>query len=323
MNFKTVDNSGRVEGFCLVKSVEQKTSSKGDTYLDFTLSDATGEINGKLWRYDITEHGEYNNNDIVKIRGTISQYNGADQLRIERIRPAIESDNVSMENFVRTSGYSSEDMYNEIIKLAQNFKDEELKRLVIAIYEDNREALLYWPAAFKLHHALRGGLLMHSLSIVRLCERVCEVYPFVDKDLLLAGAMLHDISKLEEFQVDKTGLAEGYSIEGNLLGHLTMGANKIDKYAEKLGLSRKTSILVQHMILSHHGEPEFGAAVRPMFIEAELLSELDLMDSRIYEMHEAVSGAKADDFSQRIWALDNRKLYNHSRVDLEENVKIF
>lgn len=323
MNFKSVDNQGKVEGFCLVKSVEQKTSSKGDTYLDFALCDSTGEINGKLWRYDVNEHGEYNNNDIIKIRGTISQYNGADQLRIERIRPALESDNVSIEDFVRSSAYSSEDMYNEILRIASGFKDNELKTIVTAIYMDNREALLYWPAAFKLHHALRGGLLMHSLSIVRLCERVCEVYPFVDRDLLLAGAMLHDISKLEEFAVDKTGLAEGYSIEGNLLGHLTMGANKIDKYAEKLGISRKTSVLLQHMILSHHGEPEFGAAVRPMFIEAELLSELDLMDSRIYEMHEAVSATKADDFSQRIWALDNRKLYNHSRIDLENEAKLF
>lgn len=323
MDFKTVDNSGRVEGFCLVKSVEQKTSSKGDTYLDFTLGDATGEINGKLWRYDVTEHGEYQNNDIIKIRGTISQYNGADQLRIERIRPAIESDNVSVEDFVRTTGYSSQEMYDELLRVACNFEDEELKELVLALYQDNLEALLYWPAAFKLHHAIRGGLLMHTLSIVRLCERVCEVYPFVDRDLLLAGAMLHDISKLEEFQVDKAGLAEGYSMEGNLLGHLAMGAAKIEKYAEKLGISRKTSVLVQHMILSHHGEPEFGAAVRPMFIEAELLSELDLMDSRVYEMQEAVSGAKAEDFSQRIWALDNRKLYNHSRVDLEEKAKLF
>lgn len=323
MNFQAVDNSGRVEGFCLVKTVEQKTSSKGDVYLDFTLSDTTGEINGKLWRYEIAEHGEYKNNDIVKIRGTISQYNGADQLRIERIRQSVDADNVKIEDFVRTSGYSAEQMYNEIIRLANEFNDEELKSLVITVYEENRNALLYWPAAFKLHHALRGGLLMHTLSIVRLCEGVCGVYPFVDKDLLLAGAMLHDISKLEEFSVDETGLAEGYSVEGNLLGHLAMGATKIEKYAQKLGISRKTTVLVQHMILSHHGEPEFGAAVRPMFIEAELLSELDLMDSRIYEMREAVSAAKPQDFSQRIWALDNRKIYNHSRVKIEEKPKLF
>lgn len=323
MNFTPVDNMGRVEGYCLVKSVEQKTSSKGDTYLDFTLGDKDGEINGKLWRYVPSEHGEYRNNDLVKIRGTISQYNGVDQLRIERIRHCIEQDNVAMEDFVQSVAYSSLDMYNELMSIAGDFSDEGLKRLVTAIYEDNREALLYWPAAYKLHHALRGGLLMHTLSIVRLAEMVCEVYPFVDKDLLLTGAMLHDISKLEEFVVSEAGIAENYSIEGNLLGHLTMGAVKVNKYAERLGINRKTAMLVEHMILSHHGEPDFGAAVRPMFIEAELLSQLDLMDSRVYEMREAVAGLNADDFSARLWALDNRKLYNHDRANLKEEPKLF
>lgn len=323
MNFTPVDNMGRVEGYCLVKLVEQKTSSKGDTYLDFTLGDKDGEINGKLWRYVPSEHGEYKNNDLVKIRGTISQYNGVDQLRIERIRHCIEQDNVAMEDFVQSVAYSSLDMYNELMSIAGDFSDENLKKLVTAIYEDNREALLYWPAAYKLHHALRGGLLMHTLSIVRLGEMICEVYPFIDKDLLLTGAMLHDISKLEEFVVNEAGIAESYSIEGNLLGHLTMGAVKVNKYAEKLGIDRKTAMLVEHMILSHHGEPDFGAAVRPMFIEAELLSQLDLMDSRVYEMKEAVAGLNEDDFSARLWALDNRKLYNHNRVDLKEEPKLF
>lgn len=323
MNFTPVDNSGRVDGFCLVKSVEVKTSSKGDTYLDFTLGDSTGEINGKLWRYSAAEHGEYKANDIVKIRGTISQYNGADQLRIERIRPTIESDNVHIENFVRTSGYSSEQMYNELMNIANGFTDNNLKLIVTTMLADNRENLLFWPAAFKLHHALRGGLLMHTLSIVRLCEGVCGVYPFIDRELLLAGAMLHDISKIDEFDVNEAGIADGYTIEGNLLGHIAMGATKIDKYAEKLGIDRRVSVLLQHMILSHHGEPEFGAAVRPMFIEAEVLSELDLMDARIYEMREAVQGAGPNDFSNRVWALDNRKLFNHTRSDLELDPKLF
>ena len=323
MNFTPVDNSGRVDGFCLVKSVEVKTSSKGDTYLDFTLGDSTGEINGKLWRYSAAEHGEYKANDIVKIRGTISQYNGADQLRIERIRPTIESDNVHIEDFVRTSGYSSEQMYDELMNIANGFTDNNLKLLVTTILSDNRENLLFWPAAFKLHHALRGGLLMHTLSIVRLCEGVCGVYPFIDRELLLAGAILHDISKIDEFDVNDAGVADGYTIEGNLLGHISMGATKIDKYAEKLGVDRGVSVLLQHMILSHHGEPEFGAAVRPMFIEAEVLSELDLMDARIYEMREAVQSTGPNDFSNRVWALDNRKLFNHTRSDLELDPKLF
>ncbi len=323
MNFTPVDNSGRVDGYCLIKSVEVKTSSKGDTYLDFTLGDATGEINGKLWRYTPAEHGEYKVNELVKIRGTISQYNGADQLRIERIRPTTESDNVRLEDFVRTSGFDSAQMFDELLKIAEGFSDAELKTIVTAILKDNRENLLYWPAAFKLHHALRGGLLMHTLSIVRLCEGVCLVYPFIDKELLLSGAILHDISKLQEFEVNDAGVADGYTVEGNLLGHIAMGATTIDKYAEKLGISRKTSMLLQHMILSHHGEPEFGAAVRPMFIEAEVLSEMDLLDSRIFEMREAVAATKPNDFSGRLWALDNRKLYNHNRKDLEESTKLF
>ncbi len=323
MNFTPVDNSGRVDGFCLVKSVEIKTSTKGDTYLDFTLGDSTGEINGKLWRYTPAEHGEYKANDLVKIRGTISQYNGADQLRIERIRQTIESDNVHIEDFVRTSGYSSEQMYDELMNIAGGFTDNNLKLLVTTLLSDNRENLLFWPAAFKLHHALRGGLLMHTLSIVRLCEGVCTVYPFIDRELLLAGAILHDISKLDEFDVNDAGVADGYTIDGNLLGHLAMGATKIDKYAEKLGVDRRVSVLLQHMILSHHGEPEFGAAVRPMFMEAEVLSELDLMDARIYEMREAVSQANPNDFSGRVWALDNRKLFNHTRTDLDKNPKLF
>lgn len=323
MNFTPVDNSGRVDGFCLVKNVEVKTSAKGDTYLDFTLGDSTGEINGKLWRYNVAEHGEYKANDIVKIRGTITQYNGADQLRIERIRTATETDDVKMENLVRTSGYSSEQMYDELLNIANGFSDGELKLIVTTMLADNREALLYWPAAYKLHHAVRGGLLMHTLSIVRLCESACAVYPFIDRDLLISGAMLHDIAKLQEFDVNEAGVAGGYTIEGNLLGHLAMGANQIDRYAEKLGINHKTSVLLQHMILSHHGEPEFGAAVRPMFIEAEVLSELDLMDARIYEMREAVMQTASNDFSARLWALDNRKLFNHTRTDLEKLPKLF
>lgn len=323
MNFTPVDNSGRVDGYLLVKSVEQKTSSKGDTYLDFTLGDADGEINGKLWRYDALEHGEYKANDIIKVRGTVTQYNGADQLRIERIRITNEADNVHIEDFVRSADYSSEQMFDELMNIAESFKDEELKLLVTTILSDNRLKLLYWPAAYHLHHAVRGGLLMHTLSIVRLAQAVCGIYTFVDKDLLIAGATLHDISKLDEFVVSETGLAESYSVEGNLLGHLAMGASKIDAYAKKLGISEKTAILVEHMILSHHGEPEFGAAVRPMFIEAELLSELDLMDSRVYEMRDAVNTASPQDFSQRIWALDNRKFFNHTRIDLNNGTKLF
>ena len=322
MNFNDLGD-GRVEGFALVKAVEKKTSSKGDTYLDFTLGDKSGEINGKLWRYSPAEHGEYFVNDIVKVRGTVSQYAGADQLRIEKIRTTYEADNVSFEDLVKSADYSSEEMFDILIDIANNFTDGELKLLVTTVYNDYKEKLMYWPAAFKLHHAMRGGLLLHTLSIVRLCEAVSKIYSFVDSDLLIAGAMLHDISKIDEFSVEgESGIVSAYSIKGNLLGHLTMGAEKIGEYAKKLSISEETATLVKHMILSHHGLPEFGAAVRPMIIEAEILSELDLMDARLFEMKDALQGVEKGEFTHQIWALDNKKLYNHQRTDLENKTKL-
>lgn len=323
MNFTPVDNNGLVDGFCLIKNLDKKTTSKGDTYLDLTLSDSGGEINAKLWRYTKEIHGEYTANELVKIRGLISQYNGADQLKIEKIRHVTPEDGVNAGDFVKSADYSGEQMFDELYRIANGFSDPELKAIVTAILNDSRLPMLYWPAAFKLHHAVRGGLLLHTLSIVRLAEAVSQIYTFVDRELLISGAILHDIAKLAEFKVADTGIATGYSNEGNLLGHLAMGAMVIDKYAEKLGVSKKTAMLLEHMVLSHHGEPEFGAAVRPMFIEAELLSELDLMDSRVYEMREAVSAAQPEDFSSRIWAMDNRKLFNHTRTDLNQKTKLF
>lgn len=323
MNFEPIDNRGLVEGFCVIKTVDKKVSSKGDAYLDLTLGDKTGEINAKLWSYSETVHGTFAVNELVKIRGTLSVYNGNDQLRIDRIRKATAEDGVDMADYVKTADYDAGQMYDYLYAAAEGFSDKDLSRLVTKILSDNRLKLLYWPAAFKLHHAVRGGLLMHTLSIVKLAEGVCEIYPFVDRELLISGAILHDIAKLTEFEVGESGIASGYTVRGNLLGHLAEGAMVVRKAAEELNIPFEKSMLIEHMLLSHHGEPDFGAAVRPMFMEAELLSELDLMDSRVYEMHEAVSNTDKDGFTGRLWALDNRKLYNHQRSDMNKKPKLF
>ncbi len=323
MNFSAPDSRGMVEGFCLIKTADVKTSSKGDRYLDLTLTDSSGEINAKLWSYSETIHGEFEAGEIIKVRGSISVYAGNDQLRIDRIRKATPEDNIDVSAFVPSAEFDADNMFEALYSTAESFKDENLRKIVTYLLLENKTELLFWPAAFKLHHAIRGGLLMHTLSIVRLAERVCEIYPFVDKELLISGAILHDIAKLTEFTVTDSGIVSAYSVRGNLLGHLAEGAMEIRKAAEKLGVPMETSMLLEHMILSHHGEPEFGAAVRPMFIEAELLSELDLMDSRLYEMREALEATKENEFSGKMWALDNRKLYNHSRADITKKINLF
>jgi len=310
MNFTCVNNAtGALEGFCLVKSVEQKTSAKGQVFLDLTLMDTDGEINAKFWDYRPESHGAFTPNDLVKVRGTVSVYNGQDQFRVERMRRATEKDALRMEDFVPSAPAPGEEMLAEIREVLAGFKDEALRDLVLSILEEREESLLYWPAAYRLHHAVRGGLLWHTLSILRLAQAVASQYDIINADLLYAGVILHDIEKLVEFDVPPTGLATGYTLRGNLVGHLVGGAIYLEQKAKEMELPEETMLLLQHMLISHHGEPEFGAAMRPSFLEAEVLAELDLLDARVNEVQTALQGVKPGEFSNKIWALDNRKFY--------------
>lgn len=322
MNFTPYGTKGNVFGFCIIKNIEVKTSSKGSRYVDMILSDSEGEINAKIWTYE-DRFENLKPGDTVKVGGSITEYNGAAQFRVDDIRLIDEKDNINPADLVKSADYNADQMYDELFNIASSFADTDFRELVTAVLSANKEKLLYWPAAFKLHHAIRGGLLYHTISIVRLAQSVCSVYPFVDSELLLSGAILHDIAKLTEFEVNEAGIVTGYSIKGNLLGHITEGAIMIRKTAESLNIPPEKSILLEHMILSHHGNPEFGSSIRPMFIEAELLSQLDIMDACVYEMREAVETTEQNDFSARLWALDNRKLYNHARNDFDKKTKIF
>lgn len=312
MNFITYKN-GTTEGYCVVKTADVKVNVKGVPYCDLTLSDKSGEVNAKIWDYKSDLHGEYEAGDFVKVRGTLSKYNGVDQFRIDRIRHVREEDGVDISDFVPSSEYPGQDMLKEIYTYIDRIGDEELKTLTVAIIKDNEAKLLFWPAAFKLHHAIRGGLLYHTLSVLRLADAVVKIYPSVDRDLLFSGAILHDICKIDEFDVNNIGMVKNYSVKGELLGHLVMGAMEIAQKAKELKISEEKALLLEHMVVSHHGDPEFGAAVRPMTLEAEILNQLDTLDATVYEISAAVSAVDYGEFTQRQWALDNRKLFNHGR----------
>ncbi len=314
--------SATTDSFWLVKSADKKINVKGAQYLDMILCNKQGDINAKLWDYSELVHGEFIPGDLVKVRGSISQYNGADQLRIDRIRKATESDGINISEYVPSAEYPGEMMLGQIMNIIASVKDEELKKLTYALVKDKEEKLLFWPAAFKLHHAIRGGLLYHTLSIIKMAEAISAIYPSVDKDLLFCGAIVHDLCKIEEFNISSSGLVTSYSVEGELLGHLVMGAMKIAEKAKELSVSEEKAMLLQHMVISHHGDPEFGAAVRPMFLEAEILSQLDNLDATIYEITSTLSEVKSGEFSPRQWALDNRKLYNHGRKEVKPKANL-
>lgn len=322
MNFVNTPTPDILEGYCLIKSLEKKTTAKGLTYLDLVLSDSSGEIVAKFWDYKENLHSHFEANMLIKVRGRMNEYNGDVQFRVERIRECTDADGVRIEDFVPSASYTGEEMLKSIISIVETFEDVEIKELVKTILAKYEDKLVYWPAAFKLHHAMRGGLLYHTLSIIRLAENACKIYPTLDRDLLLGGAILHDIAKIDEFEVSSTGMATGYSVEGTLVGHLVKGAMIVRETAKEIGTSEDTAVLLEHMLISHHGIPEYGAAVRPLFVEAEVLSQLDTLDATIYEFNDALENVKPGDFSTRQWALDNRKLYNHGRREISTEANL-
>lgn len=296
------------EGFCLVRSCQVRTNVKGTPYLDLVLADCEGEAVAKLWDYS-PEMGAYESEDIVKVRGVITVWKDTEQLKIDRIRHATEDDGYDLSLLLPCAPFDPEWLYDELYALAGGFENEDLRMLVQYLLREHREALLRFPAALKLHHATRGGLLHHSWTIVQLARGVCDTYPLLDRELVYAGAILHDIGKLAELETGKLGIASAYTAPGQLLGHISIGVSMISEAGQLLGVSDETVLLLEHMLLSHHEKPEFGSPKPPMFPEAEVLSELDLLDSRLYAMFSALDGVQPGAFSERIWSLDNRMLY--------------
>lgn len=319
MNFVNLPN-GMCDGFAILKKCEEKKTKNGSTYLDIVLGDKEGEISAKLWDYNGDKIFEAEM--VVKVRGVIEQYNGKDQFRVAQMRPAAATDDYNISDLVPASEVGGAQIFDMLMRRVNAFKDEELKNIVTRIMSDKKEQLITCPAAFRLHHAMIGGLMLHTISIVRMAEEISKIYPNINRELLLSGAILHDVAKTWEFELSKTGLVKSYSTEGELIGHLVKGAMYIEEAAKALGINSEKVVLLQHMILSHHGVPEFGSPVRPMFLEAEILSTLDSLDATIFEINNATAKVSVGDFTDRQWALDNRKLYNHGLSTTEHKVNL-
>ena len=316
MNFNILPN-GMADGFVVIKKCEEKKTKHGSVYLDLVIGDKDGEMSAKFWDY---RGGSFEQDMIVRIRGNVEQYNGKDQFRVSQLRPAREGDEYNLADLVPAAEIGGEQLFDMIHNKVERFSNGDLKAIVLKIIDENKEKLVTYPAALRLHHAMVGGLMYHTMSIIRMAEELCKIYPNINRELLIAGAILHDVAKTWELETGKTGLARGYTVEGELIVHLVKGAMYVNDAARELGINSETVTLLEHMILSHHGVPEYGAAVRPMFLEAIILSELDNLDATIYEVNSATNKVEAHKFTDRQWALDNRKLYHHGLGSTEHKV---
>ncbi len=301
-----------VEGFYVLKDAFLKTTAAGKPFLSGVLADRSGTIDLKVWDYsgpigaDPADIGR-----IVKIRGQVSEFKGAPQLTAGRIRMADGNDQYDVSALVPVAPIDPDERLQEIRRLIDSMEDADYQSVARTMLERHLEAFRSIPAAKSVHHSFLSGLLMHTSNMLRLADYLSGLYAgIIDRSLLLTGTLLHDFAKEREFTFSGLGMVTDYSLSGQLIGHLVMGAQEVQQCAESLGLPQEKSLLLQHMILSHHGEPDFGAAVRPMCAEAELLSLIDLVDSRMEIYAEALQELPEGTFSSRIFALD-KKIYRH------------
>jgi 3'-5' exoribonuclease len=279
-----------ITGFFAVASKQVRTGRDGGRYLALILNDRTGQIDGRMW--EIEDAGEFDAGDVVKVRGEVSRFNERLQIKVEKIRRAT-ADEYELADFVVQSSRDIGEMWAELQGWVASLRDPDLKALLEAFLSDAEiaRALKEAPAAKGLHHAWIGGLLEHILSLMGMAELAAQHYPEANRDLLLTGVVLHDIGKLRELS---WGTSFDYTLEGQLLGHITIGIGMIEqKIAGIPNFPAAKRLLVEHLVLSHHGEYEYGSPKLPMTAEAILLHYLDNLDAKMQTVRSELARAEA------------------------------
>ena len=283
----------KVDDLFVLAEMNMAHKRDGNPFLNLTLSDKSGRIKGVAWDNVQQISGAANAGDFVRIQATAGEYRGALQLVVKSI-VAVAEGQVVPDDFLPASGRDVDQMFDRLRAVTDSLSDPYLRALMDAFWRDSDvvSRLKRAPAAKKMHHAYIGGLLEHTLSMVMLADKIAGHYSGVNRDLLIVGAVLHDIGKLRELSYRN---AIGYTDEGRLLSHIIIGIEMVDaKIASIQGFPKLQADLVKHMLISHHGAREFGSPEPPKTIEAVLLNYIDEIDSRVNAIREFMAADEAD-----------------------------
>jgi len=316
---KDLSDGEQILRFFELRTKTLRKTRGGQIYLDLKLGDSSGEISAKLWPEALQKWGEgFDLGDIVKVEGRVEIFRDRIQLVVDKIRKAEESEVPDISTIIRTTECNVDEVFDQMVQLAETIKPAELSNFVLEILERVCDQFKSAPAAKIIHHAYRGGLIEHTWSVVLKVLAILETEPKIDRAIAISGAILHDIGKLQEISA---GTRSG-TIEGRLIGHVILGATFLKNVALELGLENEPWLVeLEHILLSHHGEPEFGAPVRPFTREAILVHFVDNLDSRLKIMDEALKSVDSDGFSQYNKWLEGRAYTGAHLKPLEdENV---
>ena len=293
-----------IEGQFLLGSVSKGVNATGGSYFSVELRDASGQITAKKWDATLDDEQIYVTGNVINVIGETNKYRDALQLKILSAS-VVPLDEIDVDRFVKAPPISKEELINKFNNYVKSIKNEDCQKLLKYMINKFDDKLYNYPAAVSIHHEYSSGLLVHSLTMADIAAMLCPIYD-ADYDLVITGCLLHDMGKIIELEGP---IVYKYSLEGKLLGHISIMCAEIRKAAEELKITSEVPVLLEHMVLSHHGQQEFGSPVMPLTKEALLLSLIDNLDSKMVVVSKATEDLEPGSFSTKVFPLDNRSFY--------------
>ena len=295
----------RISGQFLVANSAKCLNNAGAAYMNLELKDSSGNINGKKWEATSDDESLFVTGNVVYLEGDVLKYKESLQLKILSAK-AVPIDDIDVAKFIKAPPVPKEELVKRFFAYVESIQNEDCRKILDYLIKRLSPKLLDYPAAVSVHHDYASGLLMHTVSMADVADFLAKYYPNVNRDILISGVLLHDMGKTIEFEGP---VVYKYSIEGKLLGHISIMVSEIRRAAEGLKITSEIPLLLEHMFLSHHGAPEFGSPILPLTREALLLSLIDNIDSKMVIVDKALENVNPGEFSNKVFPLDNRMLY--------------
>lgn len=296
-------------GNLMIKSANRGITNAGLPYYTIMFQDISGSIEARKWDATSEDDKILAPGLVVYVEGDVIIYKGKPQMKVMSIL-SIPQSSVDMKDFIVSCPMSESELKESIDGYIAQIGNEKLRLLVETLIDDNNEKYFSYPAAMTFHHSYHGGIAYHSLSVLKVAMALGELYDFLDKDYLIAGSLLHDIGKTVELSGT---IGTNYTTEGKLVGHISIGAEMINATSLKLEIDDEIRFMVTHIILSHHGKPDFGSPVLPQTPEAVVIHYADDVDSKMDILKNAMDETKEGEFSLKLLPFDNRSFYKHHR----------
>ena len=293
-----------IEGQFLLGNVSKGVNANGGSYLSVELRDASGQIIAKKWDATALDEQIFIVGNVISVVGETNKYKEQLQLKILSAE-LVPLDEIDVEKFVKAPPVAKEELIKRFNNHVASINNEDCLKIIHYFINKFGEKIFSYPAAVSIHHEYSSGLLMHSITMADIANYLCPVYE-ADHDLMITGCLLHDLGKIIELEGP---IVYKYSIEGKLLGHISIMCAEIRKAAEELNIKSEIPLLLEHMVLSHHGQQEFGSPVMPLTKEGLLLSLIDNLDSKMVVVNKAIDDIEPGTFCNKIFSLDNRSFY--------------